>query len=310
MQPFVAMKSLSPFSHLVAAAVLMLSPVFLGVLTAQEEQPDAVPPVPSDPAPPAADPVEPPLPEAVSSVLEPPSDGSEPALPVADPVAPGVGVEGGNTTAVTPAITVPPLDAAPDAAVGELDPTELVLKDGRILKEYQIHSWNKTSLTIFHSTGAANVPAHLLPATVVQAYRMDPKLSLEQERANRSKRTEEAVANLRAMDERRALRKMPPVTVHGSVITVGAEGVVLQIEDPKDIASKGYQRIGGMIYDKNGKPVPQYRGQIFGSVWVTGHPLQEAVVDGDLLRFQGRVSGRQQVDGKTYPSIRFEKGAP
>ncbi len=188
--------------------------------------------------------------------------------------------------------------------------TELVLKDGRVLRDYQVHSWNKTALTIFHSTGAANVPAHLLPAPVVKAYHMDPKLSLEEEEADRVQRTEQAVANLRAMDERRVLRKLPSATLEGSVSMVKEEGVVLSVEEPEGLEGKDYQRIGGMIYDKAGEPVPEFRGQIFGEVWVTGHPLQEEVVDGDLLRFQGRVQGRHQVEGKTYPSVRFEKAAP
>ena len=292
-------------SRTTLAAACSLSLAYGGLVAQEEPAPE---PVPADPPPAeSVDSLPEPESEPVTPVLEPPSDASEPALPEAalpdDPILP----------AGESALPVAPADGSdPEADEGaeRTGATELVLKDGRILKDFQIHSWNKTSLTIFHSTGAANVPAHLLPESVVQSYRMDPKLSLEQEQANRVKRTERAVANLQAMDERRALRRMAPVTVQGSVVTVGGEGVVLQIEDPQDIASKGYQRIGGMIYDKNGKPVPQYRGQIFGSVWVTGHPLQDAVVDGDLLRFQGRVSGRQQIEGKTYPSIRYEKGAP
>ena len=37
--------------------------------------------------------------------------------------------------------------------------------------------------------------------------------------------------------------------------------------------------------------------------------LQGVVVDGDRLRFKGKVSGRYQVESKTYPSVRFEKVA-
>ena len=189
------------------------------------------------------------------------------------------------------------------------NPYDLVLKDGRILKGYQVHSWNKTTLTIFHSTGAANVPAHLLPPTLVKAYGMDPALAEKEVAMGKTKRTEQAVAALKAMDERKTLRNMPVVTVEGLVTTVSSDGVALQVEDPVGIAGKGYQRIGGMIYDSAGKPVPQFRGQIFGNIWVTGHPLQGVVVDGDRLRFKGKVSGRYQVESKTYPSVRFEKAA-
>ena len=194
-------------------------------------------------------------------------------------------------------------------ASGADNPYDLVLTDGRVLKGYQVHSWNKTTLTIFHSTGAANVPAHLLPPALVKAYGMDPALAAREAATSKTKRTEQAVAALKAMDERRALRNLPAVTVEGLVTAVSADGVALQVEDPIGISGKGYQRIGGMIYDSAGKPVPQFRGQIFGTIWVTGHPLQGVVVDGDRLRFQGKVSGRYQVDTKTYPSVRFEKAA-
>ncbi len=189
------------------------------------------------------------------------------------------------------------------------NPFDLVLKDGRILKSYQVHSWNKTTLTIFHSTGAANVPAHLLPPALVKAYGMDPNQAEKEAALGKTKRTEQAVAALKAMDERKALRNMPVVTVEGLVTTVSKDGVSLMVDDPTGIAGKGYQRIGGMIYDSAGKPVPQFRGQIFGTIWVTGHPLQGVVVDGDRLRFKGKVSGRHQVELKTYPSVRFEKAA-
>ncbi|MGY8689674.1 MAG: hypothetical protein ACKVHP_18310, partial [Verrucomicrobiales bacterium] len=112
-------------------------------------------------------------------------------------------------------------------------------------------------LTIFHSTGAASIPAHVLPENVVKAYGMDTKLSAEQEKVNRTQRTTKAAADLQAFEERQALRKMPVATVEGLVISVNDEGVVLQIEDPEGIAGAGYQRIGGMIYDQNSKPVPK-----------------------------------------------------
>lgn len=190
------------------------------------------------------------------------------------------------------------------------DPYDLMLKDGTILKQYQVQQWTKTQLTIFHSTGAAKVWAHQLPENFVNAYKMDPIASAQEERSQRTEQVAVATARLQAQDERRAMRKMPVVVIEGKVEQVADEGVVLQVPEPADIANQGYQRIGGMIYDKKGKPVPKYRGHLFGSVWVTGHPLQGVVVDGDQLRFQGRVSGRHQVEQKTYPSVRFEKEAP
>ena len=226
-----------------------------------------------------------------------------------------VGAVVGNvvTTEQPPELPVVSGEAAVDTALvgpaGSENPYDLLLKDGRVLKGYQVHSWNKTTLTIFHSTGAANVPAHLLPPALVKVYGMDPALAEKEAALGKTKRTEQAVAALKAMDERKALRNLPVVTVEGLVTTVSSDGVALQVEDPAGIAGKGYQRIGGMIYDSAGKPVPQFRGQIFGTIWVTGHPLQGVVVDGDRLRFKGKVSGRHQVESKTYPSVRFEKAA-
>ena len=248
------------------------------------------------------------------------------AKPVAELPAPGVKESGASGSAVgtsvgqvvteemPPALPVVSSDAVDvDASLvgpsGSDNPFDLVLNDGRILKGYQVHSWNKTTLTIFHSTGAANVPAHLLPPTLVKAYGMDPKQSQNEVAKGKTKRTEQALAALKSMDERKALRNMPVVTVEGLVTTVSSDGVALQVDVPVGIAGKGYQRIGGMIYDSAGKPVPQFHGQIFGTIWVTGYPLQGVVVDGDRLRFKGKVSGRYQVESKTYPSVRFEKAA-
>lgn len=237
-----------------------------------------------------------------------------PAPGVTESGAVGAGVGQVVTEEVPPALPVASSDAVGvDASLvgpsGSDNPFDLVLNDGRILKGYQVHSWNKTTLTIFHSTGAANVPAHLLPPTLVKVYGMDPKQSQNEVAMGKTKRTEQALAALKSMDERKALRNMPVVMVEGLVTTVSSDGVALQVDVPVGIAGKGYQRIGGMIYDSAGKPVPQFRGQIFGTIWVTGHPLQGVVVDGDRLRFKGKVSGRYQVESKTYPSVRFEKAA-
>jgi hypothetical protein len=251
--------------------------------------------------------------EEVTPTLPSPPALPEAAAPELLPARDEIVDAGGDAVVVEPGPDLPVVAAASGEDVattgpsGGENPYDLVLKDGRVLKSYQIHSWNKTMLTIFHSTGAASIPAHVLPENVVKAYGMDTKLSAEQEKVNRTQRTTKAAADLQAFEERQALRKMPVATVEGLVISVNDEGVVLQIEDPEGIAGAGYQRIGGMIYDQNSKPVPKYRGQIFGAVWVTNHPLQGVVVDGDQLRFQARVSGRKQVGDKTYPSIRFEK---
>ena len=202
-------------------------------------------------------------------------------------------------------------DGSPEAEEEEVvEPPELVLKDGRVLKDFRVRGQNETTLTIFHSTGAANVPAHLLPPEVAKAYNVNPKLSLEQEQAKLTRRTEQTTAELRARNQLRPPRKSPGVTVEGAVKSVSPDGVVIEIEEPQELAGKAYQRIGGKVYDKAGRPVEKYAGRIFGTVWVTGHPLQADVVDGDRLRFRGKVSGRHQIEGKTYLSIRFERAAP
>ena len=130
------------------------------------------------------------------------------------------------------------VDTALVGAAGSENPYDLVLKDGRVLKGYQVHSWNKTTLTIFHSTGAANVPAHLLPPALVKVYGMDPALAEKEAALGKTKRTEQAVAALKAMDERKALRNLPVVTVEGLVTTVSSDGVALQVEDPAGIEGK------------------------------------------------------------------------
>lgn len=243
-----------------------------------------------------------------------PDDDADDAPQLGDPEDPAVGAEVPDVPPPVPGsaaeIVGPPQRPPGDVDENAGEPNELVLRDGRVLKDYYIQNWNKTTLTIFHSTGAVNVPAHQLPDNVVKAYGMDPKLSLEEENENRAKRTEDAVADLQSLEERQALRKMPAVTVQGLVVTVSSDGVLIAIDEPEDLADKEFQRIGGRIYDKSGNPAPQFGNRIFGSVWVTDHPLQAAVVDGDLLHFQGKITGRQHIEGKTYPSVRYEKAAP
>lgn len=200
-----------------------------------------------------------------------------------------------------------------DAAKGEVPPSnpfDMTLKDGRVLKSYQIHNWNKTSLTIFHSTGAISVPAHLLPDNVVKAYNMDAKLSQEEVANSRAKQLKAAKDSQAAYEQRRALSKAPQVKIQGQVKSVHGEGFVIEVTDPQELASSGYQRVGGIIVGKDGKPVRQYAGQIFGTLWITNHPQAETLVDGDRLRFQARLVGRHQVEGKTYRAVRYEKPLP
>ena len=245
---------------------------------------------------------------ALNIILLPLFADDPPAIEAVPPQAP--------TDPVVPVAEVPtPFEAAATDAAAATDesaeptdnPFDMTLKDGRVLKNYQIHNWNKTTLTIFHNTGAASVPAHLLPDNVAKAYNMDTALSQQKIEDNRNKQLKAAQESLAANEQRRAFSKAPQVKIEGQVQSVYGDGFVIEVTDPKELAGSGYQRVGGIIVGKNGKPVRQYAGQIFGTLWITSHPQAETLVDGDRLRFQARLIGRHQVEGKTYRSVRYEK---
>ncbi len=184
---------------------------------------------------------------------------------------------------------------------------DLTLKDGRVLKNYQVHSWSKTSLTIFHDTGAMTVPAHLLPDELVKVYSMDTALSQKEQNARKAQRTKAAEDQLLVLAERKALRSAPSVIVDGLVISVSDKGLLINIPEPLDVAGQSnYQRVGGMIVDRDGRLVPKYKSRIFGEVWVSEHPQHASVVDGDRLQFRARVVGRHQMAEKTYRALKYE----
>ena len=252
-------------------AIFLLTPVMASLLVAQESETPAT--------------------ETSSEVaLEPPA---APVIPDAQEVAAEATEENSEDT-----------EAGTEGAPIVYD---LTLKDGRVLKNYQVHSWSKTSLTIFHDTGAMTVPAHLLPDDLVEVYSMDTELSQKEQSARKAKRTKEAEEHLLVLEERKALRSAPSVIVDGQVMSVSDRGMLIKVAEPLEVVGhSSYQRVGGIIVDRDGRPVPKFKGRIFGEVWITEHPQQASVVDGDRLQFRARVVGRHQIAEKTHRSLKYE----